>query len=161
MRELNFSNTFKMSRNPQNLIPQKISNQDTTNIKFRKKNSSHKVVSIFDTHFQPISPKSFLSVLTDFTFLNMIKRSLRYSNTRREMNSVRVIENSSYRDDLYVTWKDKNLVRVMETLLSRPFHARNESLVIGTCCALVTTSGWLDAKIFKFFQNFRPIESRH
>ena len=33
---------------------------------------------------------------------------------------------------------------------NRPFHGRNESWVIRTDCALVTTSCWLDAKIFKY-----------
>ena len=36
----------------------------------------------------------------------------------------------------------------------RPFHSRGASWVIRTGCALATTSGWLEAKIFKTFQNF-------
>ena len=43
--------------------------------------------------------------------------------------------------------------------LCRPFHSRGASWVIRTSCALVTTSGWLDAKIFKIFQTFGPIVS--
>ena len=50
---------------------------------------------------------------------------------------------------------------VSNTSFYRLFHTRNESWVIRTGCALVTTSGWLDAKIFKIFQNFGPIVSRH
>ena len=43
-------------------------------------------------------------------------------------------------------------------LFYRPFHGRNESWGIKTDCALVMTSFWLVAKVFK---NFGPIGSRY